>query len=71
MQVSSVKECASQREDKVDTLFTGGDDETAGKMSTKRKRWECDLCNVIADTESVLKEHLNGKRHSAKQKASR
>ncbi|KAK1357892.1 hypothetical protein POM88_051148 [Heracleum sosnowskyi] len=69
--VSAVKECASQREDSVNTLLTGGYDETAGKMITKRKRWECDLCNVITNTESCLKEHLNGKRHFKKLKASR
>lgn len=68
MQVNSVKECTSPREDKVDTLLKGGDAETAGK-TTKRKHWECDLCNVSTNSESVLKKHSKGKKHLAKQKA--
>nr|XP_017250348.1 PREDICTED: uncharacterized protein LOC108220961 [Daucus carota subsp. sativus] len=68
--VNSVTKRTSEGELNVDTPPIGGDNETAGKTTAKRKRWDCDLCCVITSAESVLQAHLKGKKHLAKLKAS-
>uniref|UniRef100_A0A164XHV9 C2H2-type domain-containing protein n=1 Tax=Daucus carota subsp. sativus TaxID=79200 RepID=A0A164XHV9_DAUCS len=68
--VNSDTKRTSEGELNVDPPPIGGDNETAGKTTAKRKRWDCDLCCVMTNAESVLQAHLKGKKHLAKLKAS-
>ncbi|CAK9158432.1 unnamed protein product [Ilex paraguariensis] len=56
---------------KFETPIAGGDDAAAlATMSKKSHKWSCGLCQVSATCEQGLKDHLKGKKHNAKEKAS-
>lgn len=56
---------------KLETPTVDSDDGAAlaGKGKKSQKGWSCVLCQVKATCEQVMKDHLNGKKHKAKEKA--